>query len=205
MMKHFHNFSKKAALFAAALFAMSSIALAADDPHIRGKVTSVNGDVVTIETAAEQAVEVSMAKDYTLFVYTSLSFEDLKTDNYIGVPSVPAPGGGKRALAVVVFPDAMKGFNEGDGDWDLVPGSRMTNASLAKLEGTASDRKITVSYKGDTETIEVPENAPVVTFAPDKERRLVVGDNAILFAKVEGDKLSAGLAGISKDGTLPPI
>ncbi len=189
----------------AALLLSAVSATADDDPHIRGEITAIDGDAVTVETASGQSVEVTMAEDYTVLVYSPMTFDDLHMDDYLAIPSIHKVGGGKEAMAVIVFPEAMRGFAEGEGAWDLVPGSRMTNASLAQITATTAGREVTVSYGGMTDTIAVPVSAPVVTFAPDPERRLEVGDNTILFAKSNGDGLSAGLAGISTDGTLPPL
>lgn len=180
-------------------------AAAADDPHLRGEITAIDGAAVTIETASGQSVEVAMADDYTLLVYSPMDFADLHMNDYLAIPSIHQADGGKQAMAVIVFPEAMRGFAEGESAWDLIPGSRMTNASLAQITATTAGRELTVSYDGMSDTIAVPMTAPVVTFAPDPERRLEIGDNAILFAKSDGDGFTAGLAGISTDGTLPPL
>lgn len=178
----------------------------AQEAHIRGEVTAVDGGKVTIATAAGQPAEVTMKDGYTLLLYRDLALEEVREGAYLGVASVGAGEGPARALAVVVFPEAMRGYNEGSSAWDLAPGSRMTNASVARLERRTGNRELVVAARGETQTISVPERTPVVTFQPAKDRRLKVGDRAILFASEGGDgTLTAGIAGISENGSLPPI
>ena len=178
---------------------------ATNDPHVRGEVVALDGDVVTVRSVTGQDIEVSMAPDYTLLVYTDIELGDIGLDDYLGVPSAPAPGGGRRALSVVLFPEAMRGLNEGDAEWDLVPGSRMTNAALSAVKAVGEDRTLELLVGDDSMLVVVPESAPVVTFAPAPERRLDVGDAAILFASETGDGLEAGLAGVAENGELPPL
>lgn len=188
-----------------AVAAFTSPVLAAGDPHIRGEVVAIDGDVVTVATAASQPVEVTMAEGYTVLMYTPIALSDLTASDYIAIPSIRAPGGGQRALAVIRFPEAMRGFAEGEGEWDLMPGSRMTNATFAQFDGSDADGAITVVHGDETDTMTVPEGTPIVTFAPIEDRPLAVGDTAILFAKVDGDRLVAGLVGLSSDGSMPPL
>ncbi len=178
---------------------------AADDPHIRGEITAIEGNLYSVETTSGQSVEVQLNADATVLLYSPLELSDIEADDYLGIPSAPAPGGGKRALAVVVFPEAMRGFNEGEGAWDLVPGSRMTNATLAQVTANDNAGTLTVKYGDKNEEILVPANTPVVTFAPAPERDVRVGEQAIFFAKETAAGYTAGLVGVSEDGSLPPI
>lgn len=209
-MQLFPSFSKARSLLSAALavsaLTTSALPAVAQEAHVRGEVTAIEGGKVTVATAAGQPVEVAMKDAYTLLLYRDLPLEEVREGAYLGVASVGAGEGPPRALAVVVFPEAMRGYNEGSAAWDLAPGSRMTNASVARLERRTDARELVVSAKGETQTISVPERTPVVTFQPVEDRRLKVGDRAILFAAEGSDgALTAGIAGISEDGSLPPI
>lgn len=189
----------------AALVAMTYAAHAADDPHIRGEIRAITGATYSVETASGQSVDVDLAAEHTVLLYTPLALEDVKAEDYLGIPSAPAQGGGKRALAVVVFPEAMRGFNEGEGNWDLVPGSRMINATLAQVTANEDAGTLTVTYDGDSEEIAVPEGTPVVTFAPAPDRKIEIGEQAIFFAQKTDGGFTAGLVGVSEDGSLPPL
>ncbi len=58
----------------------------------------------------------------------------------------------------------MRGSGDGHYAWDLLPGSMMTDANVDTIVQSTSGRELTMSYKGGTKTIVVPDNAPVVTF-----------------------------------------
>ena len=200
------TFSLHRSVFAGvALAALTSATHAADDPHIRGEITAIDGATYSVETASGQSVDVDLAAEHTVLLYTPLDLADVKADDYLGIPSAPAQGGGKRALAVVVFPEAMRGFNEGEGNWDLVPGSRMTNATLARLAAKDDAGTLTVTHGGASEEIAVPQGTPVVTFAPAPDREIRIGEQAIFFARDTDSGLTAGLVGVSEDGSLPPL
>ena len=81
----------------------------------------------------------------------------------------------------------------------------MTNAAFATLADQGSDHSITVNYQGKQETVEVPEGTPILSFAPDPDRKLAVGDKAIFFATDTDGKLVSGRAGVMEDGSAPPM
>ncbi|NJM82242.1 MAG: hypothetical protein HC844_06905 [Tabrizicola sp.] len=187
------------------LAVLAGTAQAEDDPHIRGKITAIEGATYSVESASGQLIEVKLADDATVLLYTPLELSDVKPDDYLGIPSAPLADGGKRALAVIVFPAAMRGINEGDSAWDLVPGSRMTNATLAEVTANDGTGRLSVSYGDESEEIVVPAGTPVVTFATAPGRKIVVGEQAIFFAQQVDGAYTAGLVGVSEDGSLPPL
>jgi hypothetical protein len=206
--EHIMNF--KLSLVAAAAMALGIFAtpvVAQEDPHIRGKITAIDGAVYGIETADGQTVSMTLAAEHTVLLYTPLAFKDIKAKDYLAIPSVPTPEGGKKALAIIVFPEAMRGLNEGNANWDLVPGSKMTNATLAEVKASTggAEQMLTVTHGSTSEDITVPNTAPVVTFAPAAGRALKVGEQAIFFTKAVDGGLTAGLVGVSADGSLPPL
>ena len=81
----------------------------------------------------------------------------------------------------------------------------MTNAAFAMLADRGPDHTIVVRYKGTEETIEVPENTPILAFAADPNRKLAVGDKAFFFATETDGKLTARRAGVMADGSMPPM
>jgi len=101
----------------------------------------------------------------------------------------------------------MRGLNEGSKGWDLTPGSRMTNATVAQLVRQEGAREITVRYEADkTQKISVPERTPVASFAPTDKAVVAVGAKTVIFATRNADgTLSGGLIGIGKDGFMPPV
>ena len=104
------------------LGAGASLAAAAD--HVRGEVTAITGDVATVRTVPGDFVAVTLAPDFGLIVYRRIALSDLKPDDYLSIPSVKAEDGGKQAVAIGVFPAALKGVGEGESAWDSAPTAR---------------------------------------------------------------------------------
>ena len=196
---------RRTVLILAGLVLAAGTSLAAAATHVRGRVTAISGDVATVSTTAGETVELTLKPDFGIAVYRRIAIEDLKPDDYLSIPSVKAPDGGKQAVAISVFPPALHGVGEGESPWDLGPDSRMTNAAFATLASQGANHSIVVSYKGTRETVEVPEGTPILSFAPAPDRKLAVGDNAVFFATETDGKLVSGRAGVMADGSPPPI
>jgi hypothetical protein len=77
--------------------------------------------------------------------------------------------------AVVLKPGWKVHTGEGSYPWDLMPGSTMTNATVAHAVKDIDGRTLTLAFKGGEKTISVPEGIPIVTFAPATEADLKPG------------------------------
>lgn len=184
--------------------ALPGLALA-QNVHLRGTVDAVDGDAVTMTTTGGETVEITMAADYPLMVYTAIEASELQAGDFLSIPSIPGADGGKTALSINVFPEAMRGAGEGERPWDMTDDSLMTNATIGQVAEVPEGRVLTVTYEGAEEPITVPEAAPITRFAPDPDRRLAPGDLTIVFATLEDGVATGTFAGISADGTLPPL
>ncbi len=120
----------------AATLSLSTIALADPVPavHVRGTISAVHGDSLTIATAKGPVVVRIDPKTHVAGVLPA-TVDDISAGTFIGTANVPGPGAA-RALEVVVFPKAMAGTGEGDYPWDLPAGgnrmSAMTNGTVLK-------------------------------------------------------------------------
>lgn len=92
----------------------------------------------------------------------SLKIADIKQNSFVGLAGKPGPNGQIEALEVVVFPEEARGTGEGHGDWDLLPGSSMTNGTVTTLVSGKSCQDLELSYKGGAARVKVP----VLTFVP---------------------------------------
>ena len=71
---------------------------------------------------------------------------------------------------------------------------------------TISGRELTLSYKGGTKVVTVPEGAPVVTFTDATRSDVVAGKKVFIIAKVDGPgKYTAMRVFVEKDGVAPPM
>ena len=159
--------------------------------HVCGEVTAIDGEVATVKTVSGETVEVTMRPDFGMSVYHRITSDDLKPDDYLSIPSITAPDGGKQAVAISVFPAELHGVGEGESPWDLGEGSLMTNAAFATMQAQGADHTIVVTYKGEQETVSVPEGTPIMAFGPAPDRKLAVGDTVIFFATEVDGKLTS--------------
>ena len=188
-----------------AILTFATPVFANDTVHIRGTIDAAQGNVVTVQTEDGARYDVEMAEDYTLIVYQDISITDIGMGDFLSIPSVPAPTGEKQAMSINVFPEDMRGTAEGEQAWDLTEDSLMTNATVGEVLNAADGTVLLVAHEGKLEPILVPAGTEVTRFAPVDDRRLEVGDQTVIFAEGDGDKITSGLAGISEDGSLPPV
>jgi hypothetical protein len=136
---------------------------------------------------------------------------DIQADSYVGSAAIPQPDGTLRALQVTIFPPAARGAGEGHRPWDL-SGSTMTNGTVASMTtgtvgnvGAGQDTVLTVRYAGGEQRILVPEDVPIVTFAPGERAMLVPGAQVIVSGSRAADgAVTAASVTVGKDGMVPP-
>ncbi|MEM8836696.1 MAG: hypothetical protein AAGE89_01285 [Pseudomonadota bacterium] len=190
-------------LMATALLSLTSFA-EADPLRVRGTVSTLNEGIVTVENAAGHAVDVKLS-DPVVLMYENIELSEVPENAYIAVPSVSAPDGNRRALAIIVFPEAMRGMNEGFKPWDLTDQSKMTNATIAKVVSRGGENVLTVSFGGQEQTIYVPSSAPVTRFHPTQDKTIRVGDNVVIFADDSKGSITGKYVGMHENGGLPPV
>lgn len=172
--------------------------------RIRGEVVDINETTYTILGASGQEVAVAINEPVVL-VYTDIDLSDVADNSYVSVPSVAMGGDTWRALGVTVFPEPMRGMNEGFADWDLTSESKMTNATVGKVVSRGGERVLTLSYGANEQVVVVADNAPITTFGPDPDRAIQRGDLVVVFAEGKKGAFSGKFVAIHADGSLPPV
>lgn len=193
----------KTLTIAAALTLVSATVHAAG-LRVRGEVTAIEGQMISVEAATGQVVEVSVPEPVVL-LYRDIDIEDIAPGAYVAAPTVASADGNRRALGLVVFPEAMRGLNEGFKSWDLGSDSKMTNATVAQIVARGTDRVFTVTYGDEEQLVEVPPSAPVTTFSPAADADIRIGMKVVIFAEQSGDAISGQYVGIHENGGLPPL
>jgi hypothetical protein len=187
--------------------ASASPALAqANNQRIRGTIESFDGKTLVVASREGKHLTIALAPDHSVSAMKGMDLADIKAGAYIGTASAPAEGGGMRAMEVTVFPESARGAGEGNRPWDLSPGSSMINAAVADVSGSAENPTLTLTYKGGQAKVEVPANAPVVTFEPGDDTLLQPGKAVFVFAEQQADGgLTAKRVTVEKDGVKPPM
>jgi Domain of unknown function (DUF5666) len=198
--------SIRATAVSAAIILAPAFAHAEQQVRVRGTIETIDASSLTVQAASGQNIVVNLAKELTVLQYAPLAVADIAPKAYLGVAAHKVADGSFEALTVIVFPDAMRGYGEGTMDWDLMPGSRMTNATAGEVVSKPEGREIKLTFNGGTQTINVPDKAHVVTFAPADKALLKAGTKVIVFGSKNADgSVNGGVVGFSKDGSLPPL
>ena len=188
---------------AGAAFAQSS---ASKPERIRGEIVSFSGSTLQVHRRSGDTVNVEMKDSTALNAVKAIQLSDIKPGSYVGTAAMPGPDGKLTATEVLVFPDAARGTGEGHYAYDLGANSSMTNANVDTVVEGTSGRDLKLSYKGGSNTVTVPTNAPVVTLAPATRADLIAGKKVFVIATpANGGAHNAQFVVVEKDGVAPPM
>jgi hypothetical protein len=192
-----------------ALILFGSVASAQQPPtvRIRGTIEAVDGAVLTVKSRDGTDVKVRMTDNVAVTGVAKIAKSDIKSGSYIGVTGMPQPDGSQKAIAIHVFPEAMRGTGEGFRPWDLRPNSTMTNATVEqKVEANDGDT-IVVKYKDGEKKVLVTPDTPIVTFVAGEKSELKPGAKIIIFGatRKEDGSLEANRVNVGLDGITPPM
>lgn len=191
----------------AALLVLPVLAQQAAPPQrIRGEIAKVEGGMVTVKTHSGEMVSIMTTEKTAVAGVKKTDFSEVSTGKFVGIASQPQPDGSLKAIEVLVFPEAMRGRNEGHYPWDLAPKSMMTNANVSATVESKDGRELTLSPKGhDAVKVTVPENVPVVTFGPADKSQIVPGAKVFVVAAKQADgSLNALFVAVGM-GIMPPM
>jgi hypothetical protein len=182
------------AVAATAAFAVTTVAAQAQNVRVRGAIESVDGNTVMVKSRDGASLKLVLKDNANVRGVVKASLADVKASTNVAITSKPRADGTLEAVELRIFPPGP--FNSFHGDWDLTPGSFMTNGSAQTSVASVDGQVLTVEYK-------IP---------PDKTdvKKILVTPKTIIATTVAGSKadLKPGLkvfvAGAPKlpDGSL---
>ncbi|HEY5258369.1 MAG TPA: hypothetical protein VIJ12_08320 [Candidatus Baltobacteraceae bacterium] len=198
-------------------------ASAASGKRIRGTIVSVSPSTMMVSTGTG-SVKLALAPSLRVLGVVKATSADVKPGVFVGIANVPVAGS-MRALDVVIFPESMRGAGEGNYPWDPqgmpsarnAHGSMMTNGTVSSGEthgsmmtnGTVARHTtgaaITISYKGGSQPIVVPPNAPIVRLVPGSSALLLPGAHVFVMTKSNGGRSSIARIMVGERGVVPPM
>jgi hypothetical protein len=187
------------------LAACVGVAQAQNTQRVRGVVSAIDGQTLSVKTADEQTHRITLTENYMVQVMSTIELAAITPGSFVGVGAQKQADGSQVAKQVIVFPEEARGRNEGHRAWSTVPEGTMTNATVeATVEGTRG-RELLLTYKGGKQTISVPPGLPIYTFASADRSLLKPGAKVSLMATSGADgTLSTSSVRISKGGLEPP-
>lgn len=173
--------------------------------RIRGDIVSFSGDTLTVHRRSGDVVNVALKADTPVTALRDIKLQDIKPGSFVGTAAITGVDGKLTATEVLVFPEAARGTGEGHYAWDLGANSTMTNANVDQVVQGTSGRDLKLSYKGGSNAVTVPENVPIVTFAPATRDDLKTGKQVFIVASPTGGNYAAQRIVVEKNGVKPPM
>jgi hypothetical protein len=156
-----------AGLALVAAFAVSSAwAQQPQTVRLAGKITSVDGQTLTVKTAQDE-VKVTVPANVMVIAGSKGTLADVKQGSYIGVGATPQADGSQKAIRVNIFAEPQRGVGEGFRPWDR-PNTTMTNATVDTTVASVDGQVVMLKYK-------------------DGEKKIIVGPDAAIINNVVGD------------------
>ena len=170
--------------------------------RLRGTITAIDGNTMSVKSRDGQDVKVQLPDNVSVAVAKAIQFDDIKQGDYVGATTMAKPDGTLTAVEVHYLAPTVP---EGQGPWDLQPGSVMTNAKVSSIVVAAEKRELTLQYKDGSAKIHVPENAPIVRAVPGARSDLRPGEYVFAAVQTAPDgTMAAPRVQVSKDGVRPP-
>lgn len=179
-------------------------AQAAKPVRLRGTIEALTADHLRLRERSGELIELALAPRLSVTEVYPVTLADVHAGSFIGVGAMPQPDGSQRAIAVTVFPEAMRGTGEGHRPFDFLSQSTMTNATVADVVAAPDGRRLQVTYNGGKQIIVVPPEAPVVSLRPADRSLLAVGGNVALSAQLVDGRPTATRISAGRNGFAPP-
>jgi hypothetical protein len=169
---------------AVALLFAASFAAAQAPQMVRVRATLENVSVPMLTAKARDGAEmkIKLADNAPVNEVVPMSLADIKDNSYIAVTAMPQPDGTQKAVAILIFPEAMRGVAEGFRPWDLEPNSTMTNATVAEQVKSTDGQTITVKYKDGDKKVLVTPATIIVTYKKAAASDLKAGQKIFVAA-----------------------
>jgi hypothetical protein len=135
--------------------------------RLAGKITTVDGQTITVKTAQDE-VKVAVPANVMVIAGSKGTLADIKQGSYIGVGATPQADGSQKAIRVNIFAEPQRGVGEGFRPWDR-PNTTMTNATVDTTVTSVDGQVVMLKYK-------------------DGEKKIIVGPDAAIINNVVGDK-----------------
>ncbi len=197
--------SFRIAVLVGALAVVSAAAFAQTPGRVRGTITAIDGNTLSVKSREGRDLKIELAPNATFAYMKALKLSDIAPGTPLGTSAVKGPDGKIVARELHLFSKDRPIPNEGHRPWDLEPGSTMTNAMVTAMVRSTNGHELTLKYKDGTQQVIVPDNIPIVTAVDGDRSLLVAGQYAVVTVTTDaGGKMSATRVQITKDGVKPP-
>ena len=192
---------------------------------LRGDIAAVDKATLHLKSSSGEQTTIKLPDDVRVSLRVPAKVDDIKAGTFVGTAATPGPNGTLVSSEVHIFPEALRGTGEGHRPMATMPGSTMTNATVAGLSSAAANKRGTMTnatvgnvraaaegqtlklaYKGGEQTVFVSDKTPVVVIEAGSRGSLKPGAHVIVYAQrdTSGD-LAAQRISVGANGSVPPI
>ncbi|MCG2592740.1 hypothetical protein LZ009_08085 [Ramlibacter sp. XY19] len=195
---------RRSLLLALAAAPLAAAAQPASTVRLRGTIEALSPTGLTLRQRNGERVELALDPRLTVTEVYPVQLSDIKAGSFVGVGAMPQADGTQRAIAVTLFPEAMRGAGEGHRPFDFLPQSTMTNATVADVAVAPDGQRLQLTYPDGRKTIVVPPEAPVVSLRPGDRGLLAVGGAVSVSAQLVEGQPTATRISAGRNGFAPP-
>jgi hypothetical protein len=175
---------------------------------VRGTLVFADAHQLIVRDRSGEVVTMARPADMALSELYPIKLTDIKKGSFIGTGAMPQPDGTQKAVQVVVFPESARGSGEGFHPWEVLPGSTMTNATVADLAAAPvsvhGGKLLRLRYKGGEQTVLVAPGVPVMSFRAGTDALLVPGAQVAVNAQEKNGVPTALRVQAGRNGFAPP-
>ncbi|MGB3658476.1 MAG: hypothetical protein WBA14_11180 [Pseudolabrys sp.] len=159
-------------------------AFAQDKPlRVRGTIEQIDGAMMSVKSREGDTLKIKLADEGKVVALVKASLADIKPNSFVGSTAMPQPDGTWKAVEVHIFPEEMRGTDEGDRPYDYKPQSTMTNGTVNSMgksttTGTVMSEEgttLTLNYKEGSKKIDVTPQTVIVSYMPGNREELKPG------------------------------
>jgi hypothetical protein len=183
-------------------FIVAGAAMAQAPTRIRGTITAVDGDVLAVKTRDGRNIQLKLTPDAQVATPKKGTAQDFKAGSYVGVTSIKGADGRLVAKRVHALGPQVPQMH---GNWDSIPNSMMTNATIESMAQVSGGTELTMKYKDGEQKILTTPETEYYTFANGTRADLKPGAAIFTTARIGDDgKFTTPRIVVSKDGVNPP-
>lgn len=186
--------------------AVAAPAAAQAPQFVRGVVTAVGPDQVTVKPKTGKPVVIGLTKDWRVAVTRPIKASEIKPGSFIGSTEMPQADGRGRSLEVHVFPAGVK-IGEGHYAWDKGgKGSMMTNGTVGTIKVAKGGQDLEVDYGTGRRTVTVSRKIPIVQISDGQRSQVKKGVPVFILAGPgPGGALVTNAITVGEGGVAPPM
>jgi hypothetical protein len=179
----------------------------AEDVRVRGTIEKLDGNNLMVKSREGAELKLVLKADARIGGVVKASLADVKANTNVAITSRPRADGTLEAVELRIFPPGP--FNSFHGDWDLMPGSTMTNGSLQTSVASVDGQVLTVEYKTrdgktDVKKIIVTPKTIIATTVPGTRADLKPGLKVFVARAPKLADGSLDVAAIQVEKEIPP-